>query len=101
MENIVIASMKASLSFSGDTAELIICMPTMRIAKPRRIFPRFLWTVRLDSIRSSVPAMAAAALMVAEDKIAAIPLEPCMYERHRTHPVILVPIFDPRTMAMA
>ena len=42
LENMVTAPVKALLSFNGDTAALIVCIPTIRIAKPSRILPRFL-----------------------------------------------------------
>ena len=76
LENMVTVLVKALLSFSGETAALIICMPTISTAKPSRMLPRFLCTLRLESIRHSMPAMAAMALMVDDESSFAMPAEP-------------------------
>ena len=41
LANIVTAPVNAALSFSGETAALIVCMPTINTAKPSRMLPRF------------------------------------------------------------
>ena len=78
LENMVMVLVNTLLSFSGETAALIICMPTISTAKPSRILPRLLCTLRLESILHSMPAMAATALMVDDDSSFAIPAEPSM-----------------------
>ena len=72
----VSASIKAWLSRRGETAALIICMPTIRIANPRRISPMCFFEERLDSILSRVPAMAATAAIEAEESSLVMPLAP-------------------------
>ena len=69
-------STKTGFSRSGETAPLIICIPVIKIAKPSMIFPIFLCTVLLQTMRRIVPMTATTAEIVAVDKTFAIPLEP-------------------------
>ena len=76
LENMVTVRVKTLLSLSGETAALIVCMPTIRTAKPSRMLPRFLYTLLFESIRHNMPAMAATALMVEDESSFATPAEP-------------------------
>ena len=76
LENIVIAFVNTGLSRSGETAELIICMPTIRMAKPSRILPRCFPEERFESILISVPEIAATAAIVEDPSSFVIPPEP-------------------------
>ena len=69
-------SVNAGLSFSGETAPLIVCIPVIRIENPSMMLPMFLCTERLQNIRMIIPAIATTAEMVAVDKILAIPFLP-------------------------
>ena len=70
--------MKPLLSLRGETAALIICMPVIRMANPSMISPRCFCAERLESIRSSVPMMAATAAMLAEESSLVMPPAPSM-----------------------
>ena len=76
LENIVSIFVNASLSFSGATAPLIVCIPNIRMEKPSMILPTLRYTVLLDTIFITIPTIATTALIVAVDRILAIPLEP-------------------------
>ena len=76
LENMVSIFVKVGLSFSGETAPLIVCIPVIRIAKPSMILPIFLCTERLHAMRRIIPIIATTAEIVAVDKILAIPFFP-------------------------
>jgi hypothetical protein len=76
LENIVSMFVNVGLSFSGETAPLIVCIPVIRIAKPSMILPIFLCTERLQAMRRIIPIIATTAEIVAVDKIFAIPFFP-------------------------
>ena len=98
--NIVIRRRKSSLSRSGDTAPLIAFMPYIKTAKPSRISPVCRFCDVFPSMRSSMPAMAAMAVIVAELRRESASLL-LIYERQRIQPVTDVPMFAPSTMPIA
>ena len=99
--NIVSMFTKCSFSFRGDTAPLIVCIPTIRIANPSMMSPTFLYVDFLKNILNTIPTIATTAEIVAVERSCAIPLDPSIYDRHRIHPVILVPILAPMMIPIA
>ena len=76
MENFTRSPVNSGTSASGDTALLMVCIPNIRMEKPSMILPTLRYTVLLDTIFITIPTIATTALIVAVDKILAIPLEP-------------------------
>ena len=75
-ENMVSTPVNDGLSLSGDTAVLMVCIPSIRIANPSIISPKCLYISFFKAILNRIPTMATIAEIVAVDSNAAIPSEP-------------------------
>ena len=75
-ENMVSMFVNVSFDLSGSTAPLMVCIPNIRIANPSMMLPIFLYTDRLQNIRRMMPPTATTAVIVAVDRIFAIPPDP-------------------------
>ena len=95
-ENSVRIFTKAGLSLRGATAPLIVSMPNIRTAKPRRIIPPFL--LRLPSFPFMYIKMPAAARTGAKAlglRSLSSTLSLCIPARDSIHEVTVVPMFAP------
>ena len=93
--NIVSMLLNVSLSLSGATAPLIVCIPNIKIAKPSIISPTWRQLSFFITIRKTIPIMATTAEIVAVERSCAMPPDPSIQDRQRIQPVTLVPIFAP------
>ena len=94
------SSRNLALSFRGSTASDMADMPNMSTANPSRMSPTCFLVEDLETMRSSVPAMATAAVMVAVENRDTQPPPPPNRDRHKSQPVTLVPTLAPRMMGM-
>ena len=101
LEKLVRMPVKASLSFSGATASLIADMPNINTAKPMRMLPIASVDCFFPAMRRMMPTMATTPVRVAVLKSSTQPLPPERSDRHRIHPVMLVPRMAPMTTPMA
>ena len=101
LEKLVRMRIKASLSRRGDTAPDMEDMPYISTAKPSRISP----TCRLDAlllnIRRIMPITATTPVSTSVLSSCTTPLPPSSEDRHRIHPVTLVPTMAPIMTPMA
>ena len=87
---------KAGLSFSGDMAALMDCMPLISTDSASRIMPTFFLVVSLQKKYRIMPTKATKAKMVAEERP-----PPSMPESTSSQPVAVVPMLAPIMMPMA
>ena len=85
---------KRVLSRRGETAVLMLCMPNIKTAKPRRMSPIWWCACFLENIRSRMPTTATVAESVDVDSRDTQPV-PSRLERLMIQPVMLVPIRAP------
>ena len=76
LENIVSALTNRSLSLNGETAPLIVCIPSIKIENPSMMSPRLLYASFLMTILKTMPTIATIEEIVAVDKSCAIPSDP-------------------------
>ena len=92
---------KVGLVLNPDTEPLIVCIPVIRIANPIIIAPTFFNDSFFTKVLKIIPITATTAAIVVEEINVATPLPPSMYERHKIHPVIDVPMLAPIIVPIA
>ena len=100
LEKVVSRRINSALCLRGETAPLMVCIPNISTAKPRRISPICQLICFLENMRRMMPMTATAAVRVEVDSRETQPL-PSRLERQMIQPVTLVPIRAPSMMETA
>ena len=92
---------KAGTSFSPATAPLIVSMPNMSVAKPRRMTPVSFFLLSLQNMKKMMPTSASTGVKELGLRSLIHTLLPSMPPRLRSHAVTVVPTFAPMMTLMA
>ena len=87
--------LNCSLSASGATAELIVSIPNISIAKPIRIVPISFFLLDFDIIIKKMPIIASIGVKDVGLSSCMKMLSPCIPVSDNSHDVIVVPILAP------
>ena len=87
--------LNCSLSASGATAELIVSIPNISIAKPIRIVPISFFLLDFDIIIKKMPIIASIGVKDVGLSSCIKMLSPCIPVSDNSHDVIVVPILAP------
>ena len=100
LEKVVSRLINSGLCLSGETAPLMLCMPNISTAKPKRMSPTCQCSCFLENMRRMMPITATMAVSVEVERRETQPL-PSTLERQMIQPVTLVPISAPSITATA